>query len=140
MPAEVFIDTNILVYAHDKDAGRKHEAAKKLVTELWQQDQWPCLSVQVLQELYVNLQRKGVSIIEARETVKDYTTWRVVENSVALLEEGMDEMERWKLSFWDSLILAAARRMAASIIYSEDLSDTQDYEGIRILNPFIKTC
>lgn len=137
MPAEVFIDTNILVYAHDKDAGRKHEAAKKLVTELWQQDQWPCLSVQVLQELYVNLQRKGVSIIEARETVKDYTTWRVVENSVALLEEGMDEMERWKLSFWDSLILAAARRMAASIIYSEDLSDTQDYEGIRILNPFV---
>jgi len=137
MPAEVFIDTNILVYAHDKDAGEKHEDAKNLVMEFWQQDRWPCLSVQVLQELYVNLQRKGVPIVETRETVKDYTTWHVVENSVALLEEGMDEMERWKLSFWDSLILAAARRMEVSIIYSEDLSDTQDYEGIRILNPFV---
>lgn len=137
MPAEVFIDTNILVYAHDKDAGKKHEAAKNLVMEFWQQDRWPCLSVQVLQELYVNLQRKGVPSVETRETVKDYTAWHVVENSVSLLEEGMDEMERWKLSFWDSLILAAARRMAASIIYSEDLSETQDYEGIRILNPFV---
>lgn len=137
MPAEVFIDTNILVYAHDKDAGEKHEAAKNLVMEFWQQDRWPCLSVQVLQELYVNLQRKGVPIVETRETVKDYTTWHVVENSVALLEEGMGEMERWKLSFWDSLILAAARRMEVSIIYSEDMSDTQDYEGIRVLNPFV---
>ncbi len=137
MPADIFIDTNILVYAHDLDAGHKHNIAKRFVAELWQQPNWPGVSVQVLQELYVNLYRKGIPTLEARETVQDYAAWHVVESSVSLLEEGMDETERWRLSLWDGLIVAAARRIAASVIYSEDLSDTQDYAGIRIVNPFV---
>ena len=95
------------------------------------------MSVQVLQELYVNLYRKGISIPEARTTVQDYAAWNVVENRFSLLEEGIDEMERWQLSFWDSLILAAARRAGASVIYSEDFSSQQDYGGIRVQNPII---
>ena len=137
MNGEIFIDTNILVYAHDRDAGKRHERAKQLVTDLWRQEQWPSVSVQVLQELYVNLYRKGISIPEARTTVQDYAAWNVVENRFSLLEEGIDEMERWQLSFWDSLILAAARRAGASVIYSEDFSSQQDYGGIRVQNPII---
>lgn len=136
MPGKCFVDTNILVYAHDSDAGDKHRTAKDLVTSLWKADRWPSISVQVLQEFYVNLQRKGVQAAEARAAAKDYAAWRVVENTVILLESGIDEMERWQLSFWDGLILAAARHAGARVIYSEDLSDTQDYGGLRVKNPF----
>lgn len=136
MPADVFVDTNILVYAHDLDAGGKHERAKQLVAEMWRSEPFPWISVQVLQELLVTLRRKGVPTPEARETVKPYMRWRVVENDLKLLSAGMTEMERWQLSFWDGLILAAARSMGINTVYSEDLSDTHDYDGIRVENPF----
>lgn len=137
MNAECFVDTNILVYAHDQDAGGKHKTAKRLVAGLWKQRVWPVVSVQVLQELYVNLHRKGVSIAEAKEVVGDYSAWQVVENTVSVLEAGIDEMRRWQFSFWDSLILAAARQAGVSVIYSEDMSDSQDYAGLRVENPFV---
>jgi predicted nucleic acid-binding protein len=136
MPADLFIDTNVLVYAHDLDAGEKHERAKLLLVGFWQSKPFPWISVQVLQELLVTLRRKGVEISDARETVEDYTRWRVVENSVGLVRAGISEMERWQLSFWDGLILAAARSVGVTSIYSEDLSDEQDYGGISIINPF----
>ena len=136
MRADVFVDTNVLVYAHDVDAGEKHERAKQMLSELWQSEPLPWLSVQVLQELLVTLRRKGVTTREARETVEAYMRWRVVENSLELLNSGMVEMERWQLSLWDGLILAAARSMGITTVYSEDLSDEQDYGGIRVRNPF----
>ncbi len=137
MPAEVFVDTNILVYAHDLQAGEKHDVAKDLVAGMWRAKPWPWLSVQVLQELLVTLRRKGVPALAARETVEDYMRWKVVENSVALLASGMDEMDRWGLSPWDSVIIAAARSVNATRVYSEDLSHEQDYGGIQVVNPFI---
>lgn len=136
MSGEVFIDTNVLVYAHDLDAGEKHDMAKQLLVGLWQSKPLPWVSIQVLQELLVTLRRRGVPAAAARETVDAYTRWRVVENDVGLLRKGMAEMERWQLSFWDGLILAAARRAHVQTILSEDLSDTQDYGGIRVQNPF----
>jgi predicted nucleic acid-binding protein len=136
MPAEVFIDTNVLVYAHDRDAGEKHDRAKQLVVGFWRSKPLPWLSVQVLQELLVTLCRKGVPVSAARDTVQDYLHWRVVENGVGLLKAGMEEMGRWQLSFWDGLILAAARSVGASTVYSEDLNAEQDYAGIGVLNPF----
>ena len=136
MPADVFVDTNILVYAHDLDAGEKHKRAKQLVAELWRSEPFPWLSIQVLQELLVTLRRKGVPAPEARETVEAYMHWRVVDNDRKLLSAGMTEMERWQLSFWDGLILAAARSVGIKTVCSEDLSDTQDYGGIRVENPF----
>ncbi|OGV65725.1 MAG: hypothetical protein A3K19_25880 [Lentisphaerae bacterium RIFOXYB12_FULL_65_16] len=135
MPADLFVDTNILVYAHDRDAGRKHARARALVESAWREDSWPHVSVQVLQELFVNLHRKGLTVPEARATVADYAQWPVVQNTVALIDGAADEMTRWRLSFWDSLILAAARSAGASVIWSEDLSDTQDYDGIHVENP-----
>ena len=132
---ELFIDTNVLVYAHDLDAGKKHDKAKSLIADLWRSDPLPWISVQVLQELLVSLRRKDVPLSEIRGTVEDYARWRVVENTVRIVEMGLSEMERWQLSFWDALILAAARQTGATRIWSEDLSDTQDYGGIRIVNP-----
>ena len=136
MTADVFIDTNVLVYAHDLNAGEKHEKAKKLLTGLWYSKPLPWISVQVLQELLVTLRRKGLPLSTARETVEAYTRWRVVENDLDLFRSGMAEMERWQLSFWDGLILAAARRTRVATLLSEDLSKEQDYGGIRIKNPF----
>ncbi len=136
MPADVFVDTNVLVYAHDADAGEKHRIAKRLIAEFWQSKPLPWISVQVLQEMLVTLQRKHVPIAEAFKTVEDYTHWRLVENDIGLFRAGMTEMERWKVSFWDALILSAARQVGALTVLSEDLNDEQDYGGIRIVNPF----
>lgn len=136
MPANVFIDTNVLVYAHDVDAGEKHAKAKELLSDCWHSKPLPWLSVQVLQETLVTLHRKGVALVDARKTVEDYTHWRVVETDVGLFRAGLSEMERWQLSFWDGLILAAARSVGVSTVWSEDLSDKQDYAGISVVNPF----
>ncbi len=135
MPDDVFVDTNILVYAHDRDAGAKHICARELVKQAWMSEKFPALSVQVLQELFVTLCRRGVDVAEAREIARDYSSWRVVDNTVPLCLQAMGEMERWQLSFWDGLILAAARSMQAKILWSEDLNTGQDFDGIRVVNP-----
>lgn len=135
MPADVFVDTNILVYAHDRDAGRKHARARDLVKEAWLSDTFPAISVQVLQELFVNLRNHGVSLADAREIVSDYSSWRVAGNTVDLCLQAIEESERWHVSFRDGLILAAARSMRATILWSEDLNAGQDFGGIRVVNP-----
>lgn len=135
MTADLFIDTNILIYALDKDAGEKNKKANKLITELWEQDDWPSISIQVLLELHVNLTRKGVADDEASSIVRDYTAWNVIENSLPLFEAGLEEKTRWKLSIWDSMIIAAARKAGVSRIWTEDLSDGRDYGGILVENP-----
>ena len=93
------------------------------------------MSVQVLQELLVNLRRKGVGPRDARHTVEDYMRWRVVDNTASLLACGLEEMDRWKISLWDAMILAAARSAGVKIVWSEDLNEGQDYAGIEIVNP-----
>ena len=134
---QIFVDTNILVYAHDRDAGDKHQAAKSKVADLWNHPMTPAISVQVLQELYVNLIRKDVSADEARETITDYCAWYVVDNDAALLMEGIRLREKWHSSFWDALILAAAERAQAGVIWSEDFNTGQTYDGIKMVNPLI---
>lgn len=124
----IFLDTNILVYAHDRAAGPKHVTARRRVRELWELDHPPSVSVQVLQELYVNLIRKRVPA--------DYLEWHVVDNDRDLLTAGMSEGERWKLSFWDALIVAAARRARADVIWSEDFNPGQRFDGVVVVNPF----
>lgn len=134
----IFVDTNILVYAHDRDAGEKHQIAKEKLAFLWDRPIMPSISVQVLQEFYVNLLRKKVPSSVARETVTDYLTWDVIDNDRSLFLEGMQLKERWKLSYWDALVLAAARKAKASQLWSEDFSPGQDYEGLVVVNPFKK--
>ena len=75
---DIFIDTNILIYAHDVDAGEKHDKASQLVRDFWDRRAVPSLSIQVLQEMHVNLIRKGVSVDESADTVRRYLAWRGV--------------------------------------------------------------
>lgn len=133
----VFLDTNILVYAHDKDAGERHSIARDLLRTLWLEDRPPSISVQVLQELYVNLQKKKVAEREIKEAVNDYLEWHVIDNDRDLLTRAIEERARYEFSFWDALILAAARRAGSKVLWSEDFNTGQNYGGIRAVNPLI---
>lgn len=135
MPGDVFVDTSILVYAHDRDAGEKRDKCMRLVAGLWQGEPLPWVSVQVLQEFAVSMRRRGVPLSQIRQAIEDYAHWSLIENTLDLLREGLQEMKRWGLSLWDALILAAARKAGATQIFSEDLGTGQDYGGIRLVNP-----
>jgi predicted nucleic acid-binding protein len=134
----VFVDTNILIYAHDKDAGEKYPAAKAVVELLWNRPILPSISIQVLQEFYVNLIRKKVKASDVRETVMNYLEWDVIHNDRHLLLEGMRLKDKFSLSFWDALIVAAAKTAKAKELWSEDLNPGQDYEGVVVFNPLEK--
>jgi len=131
----IFVDTNILVYAHDQDAKRKHLVAREKVSQLWRKDLFPSISVQVLQEFFVNLIKKKVPLSTAAETIGSYLEWDVVDNDRSLMLEGIRQQDRWKVSFWDALILAAAKRAKASLIWTEDLNTGQNYDGVLAVNP-----
>ena len=137
MSDRYFVDTNILMYAHDTSAGEKHERAKALVEELWR-DRRGVVSTQVLQELTVNLRKKVRRPLDAkatREIVADYLTWQVIVNSGESILEAIDLEARYQISFWDALVVHAAQVSGAEILYSEDLSDGQTYGTVRVINP-----
>jgi predicted nucleic acid-binding protein len=138
MSDRCFVDTNILMYAHDSAAGEKHERAKALVEELWQARSG-VVSTQVLQELAVNLRRNVKTPLDlkaTREVVSDYLTWQVVVNVGDSILEALDFEARYRVSFWDALVIQAAHAAGAEILYSEDLSDGQRYGSVRVSNPF----
>jgi len=138
MSGKFFVDTNILIYAHDRSAGRKHQAAKALVEELWASAEG-VLSTQVLQELCINLRRKvnpPLSADEVRRLLQDYLAWQVVPNAPEAVVPALDLELRYKISFWDALIVHAAEVAGASTIYSEDLGDRQKFGAVRVVNPF----
>ena len=137
MSDKFFVDTNILMYAHDSSAGEKHERAKALVEVLWR-DRTGVVSTQVLQELTVNLRRKAGRPLDARATrgiVADYLTWQVVVNGGESILDALDLSERYQISFWDALVLHAAHTSGAEVLYSEDLSHGQTYGSVRVVNP-----
>ena len=137
MSDKYFVDTNILMYAHDISAGVKHEHAKVIVEDLWR-DRTGVVSTQVLQELSVNLRRKAGRPLDAKATraiVADYLTWQVVVNSGESILEALDLEARYQISFWDALLVQAAQTSGAELLYSEDLSDGQTYGSVRVINP-----
>ncbi|MGC1965541.1 MAG: PIN domain-containing protein [Candidatus Acidiferrales bacterium] len=139
MSDKYFVDTNILVYAHDRSAGVKHQRALMLLEQLWDSGQG-VLSTQVLQELCINLRRKvsdPLPIEEVRLLIRDYATWEVVTNTSESVLQALDIEMRYMTSFWDALILQAAESAGASILYSEDLATAQHYGSIQVVNPLI---
>ncbi len=141
MSAKCFVDTNILMYAHDTTAGVKHERARALVEELWR-DRTGVVSTQVLQELVVNLRRKAARPLDpaaARDVVVDYLAWQVVVNTGESILHALDLEQRYRISFWDALIVHAADVSGASVLYSEDLSTGQRYGAVTVVNPLIPT-
>jgi len=138
MSGRVFVDTNVLVYAHDLSTGAKHEKARSLVERLWQ-ERTGAVSTQILQELYVSLRRKAARPLaseEARALVADYLRWEVVVNSGESILDAIVLEQRYGISFWDALVVHSARTCGAELLYSEDLSDGQAYDSVRVVNPF----
>jgi predicted nucleic acid-binding protein len=137
MSDKYFVDTNILMYAHDTSAGEKHEHSKALVEELWR-DRTGVVSTQVLQELSVNLRKKAGRPLDAkatREIIADYLTWQVIVNGGESILEALDLEARYQISFWDALMIHAAQTAGVDVVYSEDLSDGQRYGDVQVRNP-----
>lgn len=133
-----FVDTNVLVYAEDRDAGRKHDLARDLVVRLWNEERG-ALSVQVLQEFYVTVTRKlpkRLPAARALEAVQEYLTWKVVQNTGDLLVAAIARQQSARLSFWDTMVVQAAIEAGCERLYSEDLHAGQRFESVVVVNPF----
>jgi predicted nucleic acid-binding protein len=135
--AKVFVDTNILVYAHDIDEGRKQQKAQEILLGL-RQEQSGALSMQVLQEFYNTVTRKLASPLakdEARAIVEDFAYW-CIETTPEEIKRAFRIEDEARIGFWDALIVAAAIKAGATRILSEDLNPGQAIAGVRIENPF----
>jgi predicted nucleic acid-binding protein len=137
MPADRFLDTNILLYAYDLDAPAKRDIARVILEESWRQPGRTAVSVQVLQEFHVNFVRSGHPLAEATLIVGDFSSWMVVENSLALFQRGLWLESRWQISLWDAMILAAAESSGARELLSEDFNHGQNYGQVSVINPFL---
>ena len=140
MKNKCFVDTNILVYAHDRAAGSKRERALNLIEQLWTSG-LGVLSTQVLQELCVNLRRKVAPALPVEDVVsllRDYLTWEIVVNDANSAIKALEIEARHKLSFWDALIIQAAEQSGATILYSEDLAAGTKYGLLEVVNPLIE--
>ena len=140
MTARTFVDTNVLIYAHDVDSKAKHGIAKNVLRELWS-DRSGVLSMQVLQEFYVNVTRKIATPLpreKARLVVNTYAIW-CTETTPAEMAAAFRIEDEAKIGFWDALIVATASRCGAVRILSEDLNAGQGIAGIRVENPFAGT-
>ncbi|HJS91149.1 MAG TPA: PIN domain-containing protein [Steroidobacteraceae bacterium] len=137
MSVIAFVDSNILIYAHDADAGVKRERAIAKLRELWDSGTGR-LSVQVLQEFYVNVTQKlatPVARSTAREVIKTYGVWVRHATTVETVTRATELAELARISFWDALIVASAEEVAADELLSEDLNEGEAIAGVKIVNP-----
>ncbi|WGM45488.1 tRNA(fMet)-specific endonuclease VapC [Brevundimonas sp. NIBR10] len=133
---EVFLDTNVLIYAAlgSVDEPVKYERAVELLTTRFG------TSGQVLAEFYVNAQRKGsvpLTADEAQEWVLRLSKKAFQPVDFKIIRAGIDHARRYHLSYWDGAIIAAAERLGAKVLYSEDLNHGQTYGSVRVENPFL---
>jgi predicted nucleic acid-binding protein len=137
MIAPVFVDTNVFLYALDRTDLKKQEAARAWREELWR-NRLGRISFQVLQEFYVKATHKWPGgRDEARAEVKDLLAWQPVLVDEAILELGWKLQDRYQLSFWDALIVAAAKSVGCKYLLTEDLQTNQNLDGIIVISPFI---
>ncbi|HEY2410685.1 MAG TPA: PIN domain-containing protein [Pirellulaceae bacterium] len=137
MTAEVFVDTNILLYSIDEDPAflpKRESAQQLLLTQRWG---W---SVQVAAEFYVNatsakrpFRLKGA---DALALLESWFAYPITEMTPALIRTAIGIHQRCQLSYWDAAIIAAAKQMGCGTVYSEDLNDGQCYDGVMVVNPF----
>ena len=138
MSDNVFFDTNVLVYSFDSVDLRKHEVASRLITESFVQGSG-VLSTQVLKEFYVTVTRKISHTMPsetAERVIRDFSLWRVVETTVPLILRGIRIQMKNRISFWDAMIVAAAKNADCSVLYTEDLGHGMVIEDVRVHNPF----
>ena len=136
MSGKEFVDTNILIYAFDRTAGQKRETAAALVERLWS-ERAGCVSLQVLQEFYVTATKKlRMPPGEALAQVERLGKWTVHRPAVNDLLQAIQWHRAKRISFWDAMILRSAIGSACALVWSEDLSDGQRWEGVVVRNPF----
>ena len=134
-----FVDTSVLVYAHDRSETRRQPLAQALLEGLWA-SHTGTLSTQILQEFYAVATRKfdpPMSRRAAREIVAVYAAWPLISVDLALIVTASRLEERHALSFWDALVVEAARRAGATRLVTEDLQHGRLIGGVRIENPFL---
>ena len=138
MKDRVFVDSNVLIYAHDLDARDKHLRAVEVVRGLWE-NRNGIVSTQVLQEFYVNVTRKIPEPLprsKAREVARNYSLWQTETIHPVDVFRASEIEETNQISFWDALIVVTATKGGASTLLSEDLSAGQIIAGVAIENPF----
>lgn len=132
-----FVDTNVLLYAISNDPA-EHDKAVRANEILATRD--AALSVQVLQEFYVQATRAGrpdrIAHDHAVRLVESFLRFPVAAMTTNMMRAAMATSERFTISYWDAAILEAARSLRCDVVLSEDLSDGQDYAGVRVVDPF----
>lgn len=134
-----FVDTNVLVYAHDVSAGEKYERASKLIEDLWENENG-CLSIQVAQEFYTTITakvKKPLKSETAAELLNALSAWRAHAPDMQDVLRAIEIQRRYQISFWDAMIIVSAIRLNCEILWSEDLNDGQVYDGVKVINPFL---
>ena len=139
MTAPVLVDTNVLIYALDEADPKKQAAARAWRAELWKSRRGR-ISFQVLHEFYVKvIQNRPRARQEARSEVRDLLAWRPVTVDEAVLERAWKIQDRYHLSFWDGLIVAAAKATSCRYLLTEGLQADQDLDGLLVVNPFLSS-
>ena len=134
------VDTNVLVYSRDQSAGRKNSMAAALVAGLWENGQG-CISIQVLQELYVTLRRLLPDTLDstaAGTIVEAFATWTTHVPDARAVLAAIDLHERARISFWDAMIVRSASALGCDVLYTEDLNAGQRYDDVLVVNPFVE--
>jgi predicted nucleic acid-binding protein len=135
MPARVFLDANILVYAQDAGSPHKQRKSREVIARLADSGDG-VVSTQVMQEFFVTATCKlGVPPLVAKGVLKTFAVFEIVQVSPPLIQDAVDCSILNQLSFWDSLILAAAASAGCATVYSEDLTPGQAILGVRVRNP-----
>lgn len=135
--AAYFLDTNILVYAYDRSAGRKHSLAAQLVETCWENENG-CLSIQVLQEFYVTVTRKIAMPLDhptARQIVADLSQWRLHSPEASDVLQAIDIQQNYQLAFWDAQVIQSAASLGCKQLLTEDLNHGQVYGKVQVFNP-----
>jgi len=137
MTAPIFVDTNVLIYALDEADLEKQRAARAWRTELWKSGRGR-ISYQVLEEFYAKVTQKWPGARQhARAEVRDLLAWQPVAVDAGILERAWRIQDRYQLSFWDALIVAAAKSATCRYLLTEDLQAEQDLDGVLVINPFL---
>ena len=137
MPGKVFLDTNILAYAHDAGSPDKQRKSREVISKLAESGEG-AISTQIMQEFFVTATRKlGVPPLAVKGVLKTFAAFEVVQVSPDLVHEAIDCSILNELSFWDSLVLASAAAAGCSAVYTEDLNAGQTILGVKIENPLV---
>jgi len=136
--SKIFIDTNIFVYSIDQKDPNKRDRARNILKRLVEVHQ-PVISTQVIKEFYVvaSTKLKADSFI-IKNIVHNFRNLEVVNNDLELIEQAIDISTISRLSFWDSLIIAAAEKANCEFVFSEDMNPGQTYRGVMLVNPFVR--